>query len=558
MAGEKQVAWGVMGSAWINTLAVPGLLNAGNARLVAMSSRRPGVAEADRRLWGAERAYESYEALLADREIEAVYIPLPNHLHEEWTVKALRAGKHVLCEKPLALTLAEIDSIAAAAKSSGKRVMEAFMYRFAPRWRRAIELVRAGAIGEARLARVTMGFRQFYDSYNIRFDPAAGGGALWDMGCYAVNMSRLIFAAEPERASATQWMRPGETVDTTTSGLLDFGGGRTSIFSVSFDFINPLAQVEIVGTEGWISMQGTGMRGEPFTRLLRHRFGEEVFLAGVEPHIESFPQADMFAAEFRELSRAVIDGDEPLYGLADARANARAILRLEDGRVDWVGGKHRLSPGGLARAETLSQPGRRCEGGASDGREPTRPARRPRRSGKAQDQHGRRRQFRASAPRSRSARSRRCRERPGRRRKRPRPPGRRSRRSLGRSPRSPPSRGRGSRGRRRQARPRTPQRTRPTGSATPLPAQAGAARSSASLRAREAPASTPEPEGAHAARDDAAPTAARRRKPPRRRGRRQPPAPNVSSRIAFLTPPSGRRARRRLRHWGKLKSVRLS
>jgi xylose dehydrogenase (NAD/NADP) len=328
MVEAKRIAWGVLGSAWINNAAIPGILGAGNARLVAVSSRRAEAAEADRLRWGAERAFHSYEALLDEPEIDAVYIPLPNHLHAEWTVKALQAGKHVLCEKPLALSLSEIDAIESASRKSGKLVMEAFMYRFAPRWTRAINLVRGGAIGELRLSRVTLGFKQFYDSYNIRFDPAAGGGVLWDMGCYAVNMSRLLFGAEPARVFATKWTRPGEKVDTTTSGVLDFGGGRTSIFSISFDFINPLAQVEVVGTDGWISMQGTGMRGEPFTRLLHHRFGDEVFLDGVEPLVEGFGVFDTFAAEFRELSRAILDGERTLYGLDDARANARAILAL--------------------------------------------------------------------------------------------------------------------------------------------------------------------------------------------------------------------------------------
>ncbi|MDQ0391760.1 Gfo/Idh/MocA family protein [Labrys monachus] len=324
------VNWGVLGSAWINNLAIPGLLTAGNARLLAVSSRRPHVAEADRLRWGADRAYASYQLLLEDRDIEAVYIPLPNHLHCEWVVAALRAGKHVLCEKPLALSLAQVEEIEAAATRADRQVMEAFMYRFAPRWVRAMELIRSGQIGEARLARITLGFKQFYDSYNIRFDPGAGGGALWDMGCYAVNMSRLIFGAEPVAALATQWVRPDEKVDTTTSGVLDFGGGRTSIFSVSFDHINPLSQVEIVGTDGWISMQGTGMRGEPFTRLLSHRFGDEIFLDGVEPTIENFPAASMFAAEFREFSRAVLADERPLYAMEDARANARAVIAIAE------------------------------------------------------------------------------------------------------------------------------------------------------------------------------------------------------------------------------------
>ena len=325
---EGRVAWGVLGSAWINTLAIPGLLAAGNARLVAVSSRRPGVAEADRQRWGAERACESYQAVLDDPAIDAVYIPLPNHLHAQWTVAALAAGKHVLCEKPLALSVAEVVAIANAARQSGKQVMEAFMYRFAPRWLRAMELVRGGAIGEARLARITLGFKQFYEGYNIRFDPAAGGGALWDMGCYAVNMSRLIFAAEPQAVHATRWVRPREKVDTTTSGVLDFGDGRMATFSVSFDFINPLAQVEIVGTDGWLSLQGTGMRGEPFTRLVRHRFGDEVFLDDVEPVVETFPAADMFAAEFREFSRAILERGAPRYPVSDALANTRVIAAL--------------------------------------------------------------------------------------------------------------------------------------------------------------------------------------------------------------------------------------
>jgi len=329
-ASKGSVNWGVLGSAWINTLAIPGLLGAGNARLLAVSSRRPEAAEVDRLRWGAERAYGSYEALLADRDIDAVYIPLPNHLHAQWTIAALEAGKHVLCEKPLALSMAEVDAIAAAAERAGRRVMEAFMYRFAPRWMRAMDLLREGAIGEARLARITLGFKQFYEHYNIRFDPAAGGGALWDMGCYAVNMSRLIFGAEPRRALATQWTRPGERVDTTTSGVLDFDAGRTAIFSVSFDHINPLSQVEIVGTDGWISLQGTGMRGEPFTRLLRHRFGEEVFLDGVEPVTETFAAADMFAGEFRDISRAILEDTPARYTLDDARANARAVLALRE------------------------------------------------------------------------------------------------------------------------------------------------------------------------------------------------------------------------------------
>ena len=309
-------------------MAVPGLIESGRNRLVAMASRRPEAAEADRVKWGADKAYGSYQALLDDPDIDAVYIPLPNHLHTEWVVKAVEAGKHVLCEKPLVLTMEEMATIEAAAKRTGKVVMEAFMYRFAPRWERAIELLREGAVGEPRLVRVTMGFKQFYDSYNIRFDPAVGGGVLWDMGCYAVNKSRLLFGLEPVSVYCSAWDRPGESVDTTTSGILDFGEGRRSVFSVSFDHVNPLSQIDVIGTEGWLAFQGTGTRDEPLTRLLRHRYGDEVFLDGIEPVVEEFPQASMFAAEFAEMARVVLDGDPMRHGLEDARNNTHVLLKL--------------------------------------------------------------------------------------------------------------------------------------------------------------------------------------------------------------------------------------
>lgn len=141
-------------------------------------------------------------------------------------------------------------------------------------------------------------------------------------------MSRLIFAAEPFSVLARRWTRPGEAVDTTTTGLLDFGEGRTALFSVSFDHVNPLGQVEIVGTDGWLSLQGTGMRGEPFTRLLHHRYGDEVFLDGVEPAVEEFARFDSFTAEFEEMGDVVLRGATPRYGTDDARANVRVLEDL--------------------------------------------------------------------------------------------------------------------------------------------------------------------------------------------------------------------------------------
>ncbi len=325
--GKDIVRWGILSTAAIGDSLIPGLLAAEGSELAGIASRSRGKAEAAGARWGCP-AYASYEALLDDPAIDAVYIPLPNHLHPEWTVRALEAGKHVLCEKPLALTVGEVDLIAEAAARTGRHVLEAFMYRHAPRWRRAVELVAAGAIGELRVVRVGFAFSQPTDLANIRFIPEVGGGIVWDMGCYASNMARGMMGREPTEVFGFADVRAGQPADTTVTGVMRFGSRLTAPFWVSFDFHNPYAQVEVVGSDGWMMLPGTGFRHEPHTRLFLHQGGAEIYTDGVEPTVETFAFVDPYRLEVEHLADA-IRGRAPLaYDLADARANTATLVAM--------------------------------------------------------------------------------------------------------------------------------------------------------------------------------------------------------------------------------------
>ena len=331
------VRWGVLSTAAINDRLIPGLLAAEGCELAGIASRSPDRAGAAAARWGC-RPHTGYEELLADPSIDAVYIPLPNHLHAEWTVKALEAGKHVLCEKPLALSVVEVDAIEAAARRSGRHVLEAFMYRHAPRWRRAVELVRSGAIGAPRVVRIGFAFSVPTDLANIRFVSEAGGGIVCDMGCYATSMARGLLGWEPTELFAFADVREGQPTETTVTGVMRFPHHVTAPFWVSFDFGNPFAQVEVVGSEGWMLLPGTGMRREPFTRLLLHRGATEVYEDGAEPAVETFPFVDPYRLEVEHLAGA-IRGRAPLeLTLADARANTAVLVAMHasiESRTPW-------------------------------------------------------------------------------------------------------------------------------------------------------------------------------------------------------------------------------
>lgn len=246
------VRWGVLSTAKIaRTKVIPALQASDNGTVTAIAGRDPDHARTVADGLGIPRAHGSYEALLADDGVDAVYIPLPNHLHAEWTIRAAAAGKHVLCEKPLALSAAQATEMVDACARAGVVLMEAFMYRLHPTWQRVLELVRSGRLG--RIESVESWFSYHNDDpANIRNIADYGGGALLDIGCYSVDLSRLLFAGEPVSVAATMRRDPGSGVDVRTSAVLGFDGGVATFGCATR--CEPDQYVHVHGSEGRLSI----------------------------------------------------------------------------------------------------------------------------------------------------------------------------------------------------------------------------------------------------------------------------------------------------------------
>ena len=249
-----KVRWGILSAARIGVdKVIPGMRKSPRCHIAALASQTPGRAEAAAAALGIPKAYASYEALLADPDIDAVYNPLPNHLHVPWSIRALEAGKHVLCEKPIGMSAAEGRLLVAAGRRHpSRKLMEAFMYRHHAQWRQAKEWTLEGRIGELR----TIGtlFSYFNDDPgDIRNQPATGGGALFDIGCYPISLSRFLFDAEPQRVFGIVEIDPRFGVDRLASAVLDFGRG-TSTFTCSTQ-LAPYQRVQVMGTAGRIEIE---------------------------------------------------------------------------------------------------------------------------------------------------------------------------------------------------------------------------------------------------------------------------------------------------------------
>ena len=320
---SETIKWGILGCAAIAEKSlIPALKKAQGTELVAIASRSAAKARDWAEKFNLPRSYGSYEDLLADKEIEAVYIPLPNHLHFEWTVKALRAGKHVLCEKPLALTASQVMEMFDEARANKRQLMEAFMYRFHPRLAKVIKLLESGAIGEPRLVQSAFTFVFKREEDNYRWAPQMGGGALYDVGCYTINAARLAFKAEPLEIRTASHLDEKTGIDLTTSLLCNFPGSRQALLASSFE-LEFQSSLEISGEAGRLYLNRV-FSAKDFTTEIVLRQGEKLTSF-------NFPPVDQYQLMVEHFGQTIAGRVTPLVDFHDSFGNALVIekaLRL--------------------------------------------------------------------------------------------------------------------------------------------------------------------------------------------------------------------------------------
>jgi predicted dehydrogenase len=324
---ERKIRWGIISTALIGTKKViPGMQRSKRGTVDAIASRDISRAKAAAKELGIAKAYGSYEELLADPDIDAVYNPLPNNLHVDWTIKAVEAGKHVLCEKPIGMNAKDAERLKGHA---GKRhIMEAFMVRFHPQWLRACELIRSGRIGELRAVQVFFAYDN-RDPKNIRNIVETGGGGLLDIGCYGVVAGRFSFEAEPARVVSMIERDAVFGTDRLASVIADFGGGRQLTFTVSTQ-LGAHQRATLAGTRGRIEILIPF--NAPQMEATKILIDDGSGLGGASSKEETFPPVDQYAEEADAFARAVLGEAELPYGVDDAVRNMKildAIFRSE-------------------------------------------------------------------------------------------------------------------------------------------------------------------------------------------------------------------------------------
>lgn len=321
----KPLRWGILSTANIGVQKViPAIQQDARSIVTAICSRSLDSARNAADKLGIEKAYGSYEALLADPDIDAIYNPLPNHLHVPWTLKALAAGKHVLCEKPIALNTEEAQQLIAAREQSGKLVAEAFMVRFHPQWLRAREIVRSGLLGEVRA--IQTAFSYFNDDPdNVRNRADIGGGGLYDIGCYAVATARFVLDAEPEKVIGAFDFDPNFGTDRLCSGLVRFPGNRQLSFACSTQMV-PYQRVQIFGSKGRLEVQIPFNAPPDQPVRLFIDTGSDLYGGGIR--VEEIPAVDQYTLQANAFATAILDQKPWLYPIEDAIQNMRVIDAL--------------------------------------------------------------------------------------------------------------------------------------------------------------------------------------------------------------------------------------
>jgi predicted dehydrogenase len=317
----KKIRWGVLGVANIATKKViPAMQKGERSEIVAIASRSADRARQAAEELGIAKAYGSYEELVADAEVEAIYNPLPNHLHVPWSIKAAKRAKHVLCEKPIALSAKEVESLIEIRDRTGVKIGEAFMVRTHPQWLRAREIVRNGEIGELRA--IMSPFSYFNrDPENVRNVAEFGGGGLMDIGCYPITMSRFLFEREPARVASVVDRDPEMKVDRLTSAILDFAPGQ-AVFTCSTQLV-PFQRMQILGTRGRVEIEIP--YNIPPDRPSRIFIDEGSELAGRSARIEEIPTCDQYTVQGDLFSKAIQEGGDVPVSLENAHANMLAI-----------------------------------------------------------------------------------------------------------------------------------------------------------------------------------------------------------------------------------------
>jgi predicted dehydrogenase len=329
-SGGKPVRWGVLGASHFALMAaIPGMKKAPLVDVQAVASRSLDKAKQFAVEAGVPRALGSYEELVADPEIEAIYNPLPNNLHVPWSIKAARAGKHVLCEKPLSMNAAEAEELAKVQKETGKLIAEAFMVRYHPQWDKVVELIASGRIGKVRAVQTAFSYSNS-DLDNIRNQKDVGGGALYDIGGYAINTARLIFGTEPQRAVGICDWDPESKCDRLTSAILDFGVGQAT-FVVGTQHV-PYQRVHVFGTKGHIEVEipfnapydrpckihvDEGFEGAPNFTVAKSSDDRRETL--------SIPAANHYTIQWQQFSEAIRSGKPVHNDMQSAVANMRVI-----------------------------------------------------------------------------------------------------------------------------------------------------------------------------------------------------------------------------------------